>query len=100
MLALPATTALAGEAGSSICRDNEDETKPKADSIIAPGMINMKPASKPPFTPPWVMPMANATCVLEGPGRQLAMATSSAKRSLDSQANLKLQKQFKCFKDL
>mmetsp|Transcript_38156 Transcript_38156/g.103361 ORF Transcript_38156/g.103361 Transcript_38156/m.103361 type:complete len:218 (-) Transcript_38156:4-657(-) len=57
--------------------------KPKPMPVMRkrPGKRNIRPEVSPPFTPCWVMPMAKATCVLEGPGKQFAMATSSMKRS-------------------
>mmetsp|Transcript_41002 Transcript_41002/g.76232 ORF Transcript_41002/g.76232 Transcript_41002/m.76232 type:complete len:257 (-) Transcript_41002:280-1050(-) len=51
-------TAFAGEAGSSICLDSVCDTKPSAVSKNAPGITKAKPASRPPITPPCVMPIA------------------------------------------
>mmetsp|Transcript_32267 Transcript_32267/g.77041 ORF Transcript_32267/g.77041 Transcript_32267/m.77041 type:complete len:244 (-) Transcript_32267:288-1019(-) len=45
-------TALAGEAGSSICSAKDEDTKPSRESMIAPGRMKLKPVSNPPCTPP------------------------------------------------
>mmetsp|Transcript_47444 Transcript_47444/g.144047 ORF Transcript_47444/g.144047 Transcript_47444/m.144047 type:complete len:221 (+) Transcript_47444:762-1424(+) len=77
-------TALAADLGSSACSLSECAAKPRAVMMARPGSRNISPEASPPLTPRCVMPMAKATCVLEGPGRQFAMATSSMNRALES----------------
>ncbi|CAK0850853.1 unnamed protein product [Prorocentrum cordatum] len=69
--------ALSGEWGSLILSDTALDANPSAVIMIAPGRMNAKPETRPPTTPFFVTPIAKPTWVLDGPGRQFAIAKSS-----------------------